>query len=85
MAIGAGWQSFVGYVNIVCYYVFGIPLGLILGYKLKLGVQVSSYHALVLSFSRTSSHDTMIPGHMVRNGGWNKHANAYSLFARLQN
>ncbi|KAM7250446.1 hypothetical protein ACFE04_022329 [Oxalis oulophora] len=38
MAVGAGWQGAVAYVNIVCYYVFGVPLGLILGYKLNLGV-----------------------------------------------
>ncbi|KAL0348981.1 UNVERIFIED_CONTAM: protein DETOXIFICATION 31 [Sesamum angustifolium] len=39
VAIGAGWQTLVAYVNIACYYVFGIPVGLFLGYKLKWGVQ----------------------------------------------
>ncbi|KAG2701929.1 hypothetical protein I3843_06G063200 [Carya illinoinensis] len=39
VAIGAGWQAVVAYVNIACYYVFGIPLGLILGYKLDMGVR----------------------------------------------
>ncbi|XP_044491602.1 protein DETOXIFICATION 29-like [Mangifera indica] len=38
VAIGAGWQAVVAYVNIGCYYVFGIPLGLILGYKVGWGV-----------------------------------------------
>ncbi|XP_021647783.2 protein DETOXIFICATION 29 isoform X2 [Hevea brasiliensis] len=38
VAIGAGWQAIMACVNIVCYYVFGIPLGLILGYKLDMGV-----------------------------------------------
>lgn len=41
VAIGAGWQALVAYVNIACYYLFGIPLGLILGYKFNMGVQVS--------------------------------------------
>lgn len=41
VAIGAGWQALVAYVNIACYYLFGIPLGLLLGYKLNMGVQVS--------------------------------------------
>ncbi|XP_030960943.1 protein DETOXIFICATION 29-like [Quercus lobata] len=38
VAIGAGWQGIIAYVNIACYYVLGIPLGLILGYKLDWGV-----------------------------------------------
>ncbi|KAJ4961771.1 hypothetical protein NE237_021681 [Protea cynaroides] len=38
VAIGAGWQALVAYVNIGCYYILGIPLGLILGYKIGLGV-----------------------------------------------
>lgn len=40
VAVGAGWQAVVAYVNIVCYYVFGIPFGLLLGYKLNFGVMV---------------------------------------------
>ncbi|KAL0385491.1 UNVERIFIED_CONTAM: protein DETOXIFICATION 29 [Sesamum radiatum] len=39
VAIGAGWQTLVAYVNLGCYYIFGIPLGLLLGYKLNMGVQ----------------------------------------------
>ncbi|ERN13766.1 hypothetical protein AMTR_s00049p00189540 [Amborella trichopoda] len=38
VAIGAGWQAIVAYVNVGCYYVVGIPLGLILGYALNFGV-----------------------------------------------
>lgn len=40
VAIGAGWQALVAYVNIACYYLFGIPVGLVLGYKLDWGVKV---------------------------------------------
>ncbi|KAK6922274.1 Multi antimicrobial extrusion protein, partial [Dillenia turbinata] len=39
VAIGAGWQAYVAYVNIVCYYVFGVPLGLTLGYLADWGVR----------------------------------------------
>ncbi|WJX39688.1 Protein DETOXIFICATION 29 [Trifolium repens] len=39
VAIGAGWQAAVAYVNIACYYLFRIPVGLILGYKVDLGVK----------------------------------------------
>ncbi|XAR65109.1 hypothetical protein NMG60_11009086 [Bertholletia excelsa] len=38
VAIGAGWQVYVAYVNIACYYLFGVPLGLVLGYALNWGV-----------------------------------------------
>ena len=40
VAVGAGWQAVVAYVNIACYYLFGIPFGLLLGYKLDFGVKV---------------------------------------------
>uniref|UniRef100_A0A0D2ZWK1 Uncharacterized protein n=1 Tax=Brassica oleracea var. oleracea TaxID=109376 RepID=A0A0D2ZWK1_BRAOL len=40
MAVGAGWQAVVAYVNIACYYLFGIPFGLLLGYKLDFGVKI---------------------------------------------
>ncbi|KAI4328175.1 hypothetical protein L6164_020553 [Bauhinia variegata] len=38
VAIGAGWQTAVAYVNLACYYLFGVPVGLLLGYKLNYGV-----------------------------------------------
>ncbi|KAL3649874.1 Protein DETOXIFICATION 31 [Castilleja foliolosa] len=39
VAIGAGWQALVAYVNIACYYLLGVPLGIILGNVLNMGVQ----------------------------------------------
>ncbi|KAL7617823.1 hypothetical protein Lser_V15G01135 [Lactuca serriola] len=39
VAIGAGWQAVIAYINITCYYIFGIPLGLILGFVAKWGVK----------------------------------------------
>ncbi|XP_031274252.1 protein DETOXIFICATION 40-like isoform X2 [Pistacia vera] len=39
VAVGCGWQAFVAYVNVGCYYVVGIPLGCILGFKFDLGVK----------------------------------------------
>ncbi|KAK7310462.1 hypothetical protein RJT34_08008 [Clitoria ternatea] len=32
VAVGAGWQSLVAYINVGCYYVIGLPLGIILGF-----------------------------------------------------
>ncbi|CAN0899202.1 Protein DETOXIFICATION 33 [Linum grandiflorum] len=39
VAVGAGWQFQVALINIVCYYVFGLPIGAVLGYKYELGVK----------------------------------------------
>ncbi|KAL3653547.1 Protein DETOXIFICATION 35 [Castilleja foliolosa] len=38
VAIGGGWQAIVAYINLACYYVFGLPLGYLLGYVANLGV-----------------------------------------------
>ncbi|XP_062210159.1 protein DETOXIFICATION 27-like [Phragmites australis] len=38
VAVGSGWQSMVAYVNIGCYYLIGIPMGILLGWLFKLGV-----------------------------------------------
>ncbi|KAL6635377.1 hypothetical protein ACP70R_028048 [Stipagrostis hirtigluma subsp. patula] len=39
VAIGGGWQALVAYINLGCYYAFGLPLGFGLGYLLHLGPQ----------------------------------------------
>lgn len=37
VAVGAGWQVLVAFINIGCYYLVGIPFGVLFGFKLKLG------------------------------------------------
>ncbi|KAA8524677.1 hypothetical protein F0562_011100 [Nyssa sinensis] len=39
VAVGCGWQAFVAYVNVGCYYVVGVPLGVLLGFYYKLGAK----------------------------------------------
>ncbi|KAF3650835.1 putative aconitate hydratase, cytoplasmic-like isoform 1, partial [Capsicum annuum] len=39
VAVGCGWQTFVAYVNVGCYYVVGVPLGALLGFYFKLGAK----------------------------------------------
>ncbi|KAM3397462.1 protein DETOXIFICATION 30-like [Capsicum galapagoense] len=39
VAVGAGWQYSVAIVNIVCYYIVGLPLGACLGYIANIGVK----------------------------------------------
>jgi Na+-driven multidrug efflux pump len=41
VAVGCGWQAFVAYVNIACYYGIGIPLGCVLGFHFDLGAMVN--------------------------------------------
>ncbi|RWW24538.1 hypothetical protein GW17_00011156 [Ensete ventricosum] len=36
VSIGAGWQALVAFVNTACYYLFGLPIGAVFGFKLKL-------------------------------------------------
>ncbi|CAN0914527.1 Protein DETOXIFICATION 40 [Linum grandiflorum] len=39
VAVGCGWQAFVAYVNVGCYYVIGIPLGVFFGFYLDFGAK----------------------------------------------
>ncbi|PKI58819.1 hypothetical protein CRG98_020809 [Punica granatum] len=39
VAVGAGWQVSVALINIGCYYIVGLPIGALLGYKFKLGAR----------------------------------------------
>ncbi|XP_075636816.1 protein DETOXIFICATION 21-like [Castanea sativa] len=39
VAVGAGWQSIVAYVNVVSYYIIWVPNGLVLGYVFDMGVK----------------------------------------------
>lgn len=39
VAVGGGWQALVAYINLACYYIFGLPLGYLLGFKANLGVK----------------------------------------------
>ncbi|KAF0910539.1 hypothetical protein E2562_002982 [Oryza meyeriana var. granulata] len=36
VAIGAGWKSSVAFVNIGCYYLAGLPIAAVFGFRLSL-------------------------------------------------
>ncbi|XP_004501679.1 protein DETOXIFICATION 27-like [Cicer arietinum] len=38
VAVGSGWQVFVAYINIGCYYLIGLPLGILMGWVFNTGV-----------------------------------------------
>ncbi|KAI4368477.1 hypothetical protein MLD38_017032 [Melastoma candidum] len=69
VAVGAGWQAVVAYVNIACYYVLGVPLGLILGYKLGWGVRGIWYGMLLGTLVQT-----LVLFIMISRTNWNKEA-----------
>ncbi|XP_057815922.1 protein DETOXIFICATION 41 [Cryptomeria japonica] len=37
VAIGCGWQAVVAYVNLATYYIIGLPIGCVLGFKEDMG------------------------------------------------
>ncbi|KAK3030178.1 hypothetical protein RJ639_039655 [Escallonia herrerae] len=39
VAVGSGWQAWVAYVNLGCYYLIGIPIGIVMGLVFNLGVE----------------------------------------------
>ncbi|XP_025804218.1 protein DETOXIFICATION 40-like [Panicum hallii] len=39
LAVACGWQATVAYINIGCYYLIVIPLGVLLGFKFDFGVK----------------------------------------------
>ena len=53
VAVGSGWQAWFAYINLGCYYVVGLPLGLLMGLVFDLGVLVSVVTSFIsLQFSR---------------------------------
>ncbi|KAG6620229.1 hypothetical protein I3842_Q075200 [Carya illinoinensis] len=38
VAVGSGWQAFVAYINLGCYYIIGLPLGFLMGWVFDFGV-----------------------------------------------
>ncbi|KAA8530795.1 hypothetical protein F0562_005581 [Nyssa sinensis] len=48
VAVGSGWQSYVAYINIGCYYIIGVPLGFVIGWVFHQGVMV---RLMVIKFS----------------------------------
>ncbi|KAG9159731.1 hypothetical protein Leryth_007754 [Lithospermum erythrorhizon] len=50
VAVGCGWQTFVAYVNVGCYYVIGVPLGVLTGFYFNWGAKVNCpYYYYMLS------------------------------------
>ncbi|RCV43429.1 hypothetical protein SETIT_9G293700v2 [Setaria italica] len=58
VAVGAGWQVPVAFINVGCYYLVGIPLGILFGFKLKrgamgiwMGMMIGTFLQMVILFA----------------------------------
>ncbi|XP_022945368.1 protein DETOXIFICATION 29-like [Cucurbita moschata] len=69
VAVGAGWQALVAYVNIGSYYMFGLPLGLLMGFVLNWGV-LGIWYGMISGIIIQTSILTFI----VYRTNWNKEA-----------
>nr|QBM79461.1 MATE31 [Rehmannia glutinosa] len=38
VAVGSGWQAYVAYINLACYYLLGLPLGALMGLVFHQGI-----------------------------------------------
>ncbi|KAF8034946.1 hypothetical protein BT93_C1081 [Corymbia citriodora subsp. variegata] len=70
VAIGSGWQAYVAYINLGCYYVVGLPLGLLMGWVFHFGV-MGLWGGMV--FGRTAIQ-TLILALITINCDWAKEA-----------
>eukprot|EP01018_Ginkgo_biloba_P037903 Gb_10756 [translate_table: standard] len=50
VAVGSGWQTFIAYVSIVCYYIIRVPLGMLFGWDLVGMIFGTAVQTIVLIF-----------------------------------
>ncbi|VFQ94916.1 unnamed protein product [Cuscuta campestris] len=70
VAVGAGWQSIVAYVNIGCYYIVGLPAGILLGFTFDFGA-MGIWSGMIGGICL----QTLILVVLVSITNWNKEAN----------
>lgn len=69
VAVGAGWQWLVAYVNVGCYYIVGLPLGFLLGATFNFGV-TGIWSGMVTGIAL----QTVILSAITLRTNWNKEA-----------
>ncbi|XP_024029583.1 protein DETOXIFICATION 34 [Morus notabilis] len=67
VAVGGGWQALVAYINLFCYYLIGLPLGFLLGYKTNLKVEGIWIGMICGTFLQT-----LILVYIIYKTNWNK-------------
>ncbi|XP_025012201.2 protein DETOXIFICATION 27 isoform X2 [Ricinus communis] len=57
VAVGSGRQAYVAYINLGCYYIIGLPLGILMERVFKLGVKAENAGARVAKWSSIHPDD----------------------------
>ncbi|XVF30685.1 hypothetical protein REPUB_Repub16aG0079500 [Reevesia pubescens] len=73
IAIGAGRQSMVAYVNICSYYVVGVPLGILLGYVAKMEIK-GIWIGMIIGVAT----QTIVLGYITSRTDWDEQVNKAS-------
>ncbi|CDP13217.1 unnamed protein product [Coffea canephora] len=77
VAIGAGWQNTVALINAGCYFLLGVPLSLVTGFKFDMGVK-GIWYGMLFGLSLQAGS---LPWMTIRTN-WNKEA--YAAEERLK-
>lgn len=80
MAIGAGWQVSVALINIGCYYIVGLPIGAILGYKFKHGARGIWIGMLIGCLVQT-----LVLLYVIFRTNWRKEVTEFFIYTSLVN
>lgn len=78
VAVGSGWQAYVAYINLGCYYLLGVPLGFIMGWGFHYGV-MGIWAGMI--FGGTAVQ-TLILGIITIRCDWNKEAEKASTHVK---
>ncbi|XP_059307427.1 protein DETOXIFICATION 27-like isoform X2 [Lycium ferocissimum] len=78
VAVGSGWQAYVAYINLGCYYVLGVPLGFIMGWGFHYGV-MGIWAGMI--FGGTAVQ-TLILAIITIRCDWNKEAEKATMHVR---
>eukprot|EP01018_Ginkgo_biloba_P032993 Gb_25417 [translate_table: standard] len=83
VAIGCGWQSVVAYVNLATYYIIGLPIGIVLGFKesmgasgiwwgMIIGVGLQTLVLIILTARTNWNKEVQVAGERVRSSNIEK-------------
>ncbi|KAJ7953543.1 Protein DETOXIFICATION [Quillaja saponaria] len=78
VAVGSGWQSYVAYINLGCYYIIGVPLGFLMGWVFNLGV-MGIWAGMIFGGTATQ---TLILGWITMKCDWDKEAEKAKIHVR---